>query len=229
MSVSVYDSFSACYLPTFCFKIVFLFFQFERREVESHLQSDLKPHLDLACVRLKETEVKLKDTREKLESRVFIWRIGNYRQILRKARTGEKTCIQSAPFYTDRTESYGYKLRAVFYPNGSGSGENTHLAIFIIVMKGKYDAILPWPFKKKVKFTLIDQQEDPVQQRNVTRHLNSANQPQCLAAFVRPTSEQNSGWGFSRFISHEDLYSRRYFVDDTLFLKVEVGPSSSQC
>ena len=173
----------------------------------------------LAAFRLsdRETEVKLKDTQEKLESRIFIWRIVNYRQILRKARTGEKACIESAPFYTDRTKSYAYKLRAVIYPNGTESGENTHLSVFIIVMKGKYDAILPWPFKKKVKFTLIDQQEDPVQRRNVTRRLNPANHPECYA---RPTSEENIGRGFFKFKSHEELYSRRYLVDDTLFLQV---------
>ena len=64
--------------------------------------------------------------------------------ILRQAKTGKKYQIESDPFYTA-----GYKLKVKIYPNGSGSGKNTHLSMFIVVMKGEYDAILPWPFKKK--------------------------------------------------------------------------------
>ena len=124
--------------------------------MESHLESDVKPHLDLACV--------------KLETRTFIWKIKHFREVLRQAKADEKTAIHSAPFYTDRTESYGYKLKVAVEANGSGSAKNTHLSVFIVVMKGEYDAILPWPFKKKVKFTLIDQQEDLVQRHNITRH-----------------------------------------------------------
>ena len=66
--------------------------------------------------------------------------------------------IGSSPFYTDRTESYGYKLKVKLFPNGQGCGVNTHLAVLLFVMKGEYD--VTWPFKKKVKFTVIDQQEN---------------------------------------------------------------------
>ena len=34
--------------------------------------------------------------------------------------------------------------------------KKTHLSVFMVLMKGEYDAILRWPFNKKVKFTLID-------------------------------------------------------------------------
>jgi len=34
-------------------------------------------------------------------------------------------------------------------------------------MKGEYDVKLPWPFKMKVKFTVIDEQKDPVKQQNI--------------------------------------------------------------
>jgi len=203
-----------------------------RQEVESHLQSDMKPHLDLACVRLTETEVKLnyteielRETQEKLETRIAVWRIENFREILRKAKTRQTTRIERAPFYTNRTESYGYKLKVGICPNGYGSGKNTHLSMYVVVMKGEYDAILPWPFKKKVKFTLIDQQEDPFQHENVTENLNPANLDKFAA---RPSSEQNPGMGIPKFISHEELHSRRYLVDDTLFLHIEVGPSCSR-
>ena len=178
--------------------------------MESHLESDVKPHLDLACV--------------KLETRTFIWKIKHFREVLRQAKAEEKTAIHSAPFYTDRTESYGYKLKVAVEANGSGSAKNTHLSVFIVVMKGEYDAILPWPFKKKVKFTLIDQQEDLVQRQNITRHFIADKNSE---SFGRPKNKKNNiGWGFPEFVSHLKLHRRRYIVKDTMFLHVEISPSS---
>ncbi len=220
--------------------------------MEVHLQSAVRLHLDLACLKLNNTEVKLNntevklndteaelhntkvrlnDTQKKLETttklvqefntRIFIWKINDFSDILRQAKTGEKNVIESVPFFTDRTESYGYKIKVEIYPNGDESGENTHLTLYIVVMKGEYDAILPWPFKKKVKLTLIDQQEDQAKRKNITDHFTPDDDPEC---FARPVNEENIGNGWYKFISHKELNSRRYLVDDTLFLQVEVGP-----
>ena len=179
--------------------------------MELHLKSDVKPHLDLACV--------------KLETRTFIWKIERFSEALRQAKAGEKTKIESTPFYTDRTESYGYKLRVWIFPNGDRVSGNGHLCVCIVLMKGEYDAILPWPFKKKVEFTLIDQQEDPVKRENVALCFMTGDHPEY---FVRPTENNASiARGYPKFVSHEKLHSRRYIVDDTLFLQVEVGPSSN--
>lgn len=35
--------------------------------------------------------------------------------------------------------------------NGDGTGKRTHLSLFIVIMKGEYDALLPWPFRNKVR------------------------------------------------------------------------------
>ena len=183
----------------------------QRQDVESHLESAMKPHLDLACV--------------KLETRTFIWKIERFSEVLRRARTGEILSIGSSSFYTDRTESYGYKLKVKMFPNGQGRGVNTHLSVLIVVMKGEYDAILPWPFKKKVKFTLIDQQRNlEAERENFTRQFVTDSHP----FFERPTQEEgSSGRGYADFISHEALHKKHYILDDTLFLQVEVGPSFS--
>ena len=145
--------------------------------------------LNTTAVKLNNTEVKLNETQDKLDTQVFIWKINNLSKILRQAKTGEKCAIFSPPFYTARAESYGYKLKVKVYPDGFRSGEPTHLSVVIILMKGEYDAILPWPFKKKVKFTLIDQQEDPVKRENVTMQFIPGNIPEC---FARPTKEVNT-------------------------------------
>ena len=158
-----------------------------------------------------------------MDTRIFIWKVDNFGEILEQAKTGVKEVVESNPFYTARTESYGYKLKVRIDPNGCGPGKNTHMSVFTVVMKGEYDAILPWPFRKKVTFTVIDQQEDAAQRENVTMEFATGDFPK---QHGRPVREENTGLGFEQLISHEKLNSRRYLVDDTLFLQVEVGSPS---
>ena len=153
------------------------------------------------------------------EFRIFTWKITNFAIKLKQVKNKEKQYVISDPFYRN-----GYKLKLRLYPNGNDIVKNTHLSIYIVVLKGEYDAMLPWPFKKRVKLTLIDQQEDPVQRKNFSMQFIPDNDPDC---FERPTREENIGDGFSYFISHEKLYSRRYLVDNTLFLQGEIDSSSS--
>ena len=165
----------------------------------------MKPHLDLACV--------------KLETRTFIWKIEHFSEVLRQARAGEVLSISSSPFYTDRTESYGYKLKVRMFPNGQGRGMNTHLSALIVVMKGHYDAILPWPLKKKIEFTLIDQPENlDAERENFTRQFITDNHP----CFTRPTQEECRSWrGYADFISHEALHRRHYIVMTLCFFRLK--------
>lgn len=229
-------------------KLISIFLQVQRRQVQSHLQISTGHHLSLACLRLYDTELRLRNTEvelskiqetnmklmdkvEKLEydaskrkneppvfPKVFVWKIINFSEILTQAQTGETTAVEYGPFFTS---NYGYKLKVNMYPNGSGPGRNTHLSLYIVVMQGEYDAILPWPFREKVKFTLIDQQEDPEARKNVSNWILPLRNAQ--KNFARPVSKENVGRGFPKFISHETLSSRRYVVDDALFLEVEVG------
>ena len=187
--------------------------------------------------KLKKTEALLNETRVELKNamqlsklssvkhtNVFLWRIDSFSDILKEAGNGGKEKICSDPFYTKtETEWFGYKLKVDIYPNGLRDGKNTHLSAYIVVMKGEYDAILRWPFNKKVKFTLIDQQDDPHQRENVTSETVGKN----IRNFARPETEENGGRGFHHFISHVKLHSRRYVVDDTLFLQVEISPPSN--
>ena len=202
--------------------------QIQRREVESHLQADMRLHLDLACVKLSDTQKKFEETTKKLEKKVnalekhihyseekcesFTWRIDGFSEVLRKSKSGEETKIKSSPFYR-----YGYKYKIELHPNGLYCAENTHLSVFLAIMKGEYDATLTWPFDKKYTFTLIDQQENEHNRENIVKSITS--DPK-LSNFARPVKEQNIGWGFYDFVSHEELQKRRYIVDDTIFVQV---------
>ena len=192
----------------------------------SHLQSAMGLHLDLTCVKLSNTQVELKNAQEtirkleeKFHTRKMIWKINGFSKIKGEAKNGKNTKIESDPFYT---ESPGYKLKVRIYPNGHGNGKNTHLSVLIVVMKGEYDAILPWPFNKEVTVTLIDQEEDLLKRENLVVKLTP--DIDSLKYFSRPEGEENLGRGWPRFISHLKLQARSYVVDDTLFLQVEIDP-----
>ena len=226
--------------------------------MRTHLDSATTVHLDLACVKLKNTEDELDKVKNQLRNiedmfdktvtflngtmaaskkamgllelsrvkhtNVFLWRIDGFSQILKKAKNEGKEMIYSDPFYTKtETDGFGYKLKVLIYPDGTGDGKNTHLSVFIIIMKGEYDAILPWHFSKKVMFTLIDQQDELGKRENKTMEFIGQN----TSSFTRPTTEENIGIGFHCFISHEELKSQHYIVDDTLFLQVEIRSTSN--
>ena len=226
--------------------------------MRTHLDSATTVHLDLACVKLKNTEDELDKVKNQLRNiedkfdktvtflngtmaaskkamgllelsrvkhtNVFLWRIDGFSQILKNSKNEGKEIIYSDPFYTKtETDGFGYKLKVLIYPDGTGDGKNTHLSVFIIIMKGEYDAILPWHFSKKVMFTLIDQQDELGKRENKTMEFIGQN----TSSFTRPTTEENIGIGFHCFISHEELKSQHYIVDDTLFLQVEIRSTSN--
>ena len=201
--------------------------QIQRREVESHLQAAMRLHLDLACVKLGDTQKKLEETTKKLVERVdalekdmhskegcesFTWRIDGFSEVLRKAKSGEEPDIESSPFYRS-----GYRFKIGIYPNGFDSGKNAHLTVYLVIMKGEYDATLTWPFDKKFTFTLIDQQENEHNRENIVKSITP--DPK-RSSFARPVEKQNPGWGIHQFVSHEQLQKRHYIVDDTIFFQV---------
>ena len=188
----------------------------------------METHLDLACSKLKQVELEFSGKLKQVESvavshevnsTLFTWRIQNFYQSLQAAKEGSKEQLYSEAFYTS---PHKYKLKMCLDPNGFGAGKNTHLSAYFIIMKGEYDAILPWPFLSQVTFTLIDQQEDTSKRENVVR---SFKPDATMESFVRPVSGDNGGWGSHKFVSHEELQTRRYIVDNTIFLQVKVVSS----
>lgn len=77
----------------------------------------------------------------------LIWKIRDYKRRKQEAVAAKTLSLYSQPFYTGY---FGYKMCARIYLNGDGMGKGTHLSLFFVVMRGEYDALLPWPFKQKV-------------------------------------------------------------------------------
>ena len=149
---------------------------------------------------------------------VYLWKIDYFSRRFQEAVSGKTPSIYSPPFYVGR---FGYKVCTRLYPNGNGMGKGTYLSMFFVVMRGEYDALLPWPFVQKVHFKLLDQDR--------VRDACDAFRPDPQSSsFKRPTSDMNIASGCPTFISHQELRRGGYIRNDTLFIKVTVESSGIQ-
>ncbi|NXI87739.1 TRAF1 factor, partial [Rhipidura dahli] len=142
---------------------------------------------------------------------IFLWKITEVGRKLQDSVTGRTVGLYSPAFYTAK---YGYKVCLRVYLNGDGTGKGTHMSLFFVVMKGDYDALLPWPFRHKVTFMLLDQ--------NNREHIIDAFRPDLTSAsFQRPVNDMNVASGCPMFLPLAKLQSPKhaYVKEDTLFLK----------
>ena len=140
----------------------------------------------------------------------FVWKIPEVARRREEAITGKTISLYSAPFYTSR---FGYKLCLRLYMDGDGSGKGTHLSFFLTIMKGEYDALLPWPFSQMVTLMLLDQGVGK-------NHVVQCFKPEASSSsFWRPHSEMNIASGCPKFASLCVLHDPNFVKDDTIFLK----------
>ena len=95
------------------------------------------------------------------------------------------------------------------------------MSLFIVVMKGKYDAILKWPFNQLVTLTLIDQS-------GRGQHvMDSFRADPSSTSFRRPRSEMNIASGCPRFMALSDLQKnwQNYVMEDRMLFEITVDTS----
>ena len=131
------------------------------------------------------------------------------------ARSERQTSIYSPPFYSSTN---GYKMRARLYLNGDGNARGTHMSLFFVLMRSKYDAILKFPFSYKVTFCLLDQtggRREIIDSFRPDKESNS---------FQRPRSEMNIASGIPKFAQLDKIEQEGnpYVRADTMFIKVMV-------
>ena len=148
------------------------------------------------------------------------WRINDIEKILSQAREKRSTVLESSPFYS---ANHGYKLKMYVYPNGDVTNKHNYLSVFLVIMEGEYDSLLPWPFHQKITFILVDQPGGSDEKKNIVMELT--NDP-TLSSYAKPVAGKvvKPSIGFARFVTHKNLKTRRYIVNDSLLLQVEVHP-----
>jgi hypothetical protein len=182
---------------------------------------DLHKALALTQVSLLTLEERFINQKDIPDNGCLLWRITNVYERIQEAKSGRQTSFYSPPFYTDK---YGYKMCAKIYLNGDGSGRNTHLSLFFVILRGEYDALLTWPFRQKVTFALLDQSESK-------EHVVDACRPDPnSSSFKRPISEMNIASGLPVFFYLVTLNSshREFIKDNTMFIKIKVQNISNE-
>ena len=89
--------------------------------------------------------------------------------------------------------------------DGDGCGKSKYLSFFLTVMKGEYDALLPWPFKPTVTLMLLDQDQD--------RHIVQSFEPIKNSSFHRPNSKMNIASGCPKFALLSLLNNSSYALE----------------
>ena len=102
--------------------------------------------------------------------------------------------------------------------DGDGSGKGTHLSFFLTLMRGEYDALLPWPFRQTISLVLLDQDR----QKNIVQ---SFRPDPDSSSFQRPVNEMSVASGCPKFAPLSILDNPSYVKDDTMFLQCRVDCS----
>ncbi|MBN3302862.1 TRAF3 factor, partial [Amia calva] len=183
------------------------------------LETQLSRHDDMLSIheiRLADMDLRFQVLETASYNGTLIWKIRDYERRKQEAVASKTLSLYSQPFYTGY---FGYKMCARVYLNGDGMGKGTHLSLFFVVMRGEYDALLPWPFRQKVTLMLMDQ--GPAR-----KHLGDAFKPDPnSSSFRRPVGDMNIASGCPLFVAQTVLENGTYIKDDTIFIKVTVDTS----
>ena len=143
----------------------------------------------------------------------LIWKIDDFHSRRQRTLTGEIDTFHSAPC---TTSDYGYKFCLRIYLNGDGAGENTHLSLFLVIMKSDYDSTLEWPFQRTVTLTLINQQN---RKKDIVKDIIPNKDSE---SFHKPKRDYNNASGLPMFVPIEKLDADGFLKDDCIFFDVKV-------
>lgn len=155
----------------------------------------------------------------------IVWKIGNVQEKTYDAQSERQTSIYSSPFYTS---PQGYKLCLRLYLNGDGSARGSHISIFLVILRGFFDALLKWPFSYRVSFCLCDQRTMiETNGEREPKHIVESFRPDTNSvSFQRPCSAMNIASGIPKFYPltefHKPANENLYVVNDTIFIKAFV-------
>ncbi|CAG5866068.1 unnamed protein product, partial [Menidia menidia] len=191
------------------------------REHIGSLEDNLKRHsdlLDLHATQLNLNKQHLQELEVTSYDGKLIWKIEDFRKRREAETRGQPPCLSSVPFHTGRC---GYKMAVKAYLNGDGEGRGSHLSLYVVLMPGDFDALLPWPFRQTVSLSVLDQS-------GARNHQSLSFRPDpANKCFQQPTpgAASNVAVGFPCFVPFsvlENPQNAAYLKDDTLFVKAKV-------
>jgi len=182
---------------------------FENKKIQS-----LEQQITIKDAIITDLRLKIHNLDETSYNGTFIWRIDNFKNKKASTISDEPISLFSVPFYSDKV---GYKMCGRIFLNGESSVRGLYISLFLVLMKGTYDALLEWPFNKKMSFTLIDQNKKEDIETSFISDPESS-------SFKRPVKDMNVSTGCPKFCLLTKLNSTEnaYVKDDVMFIKIKV-------
>ena len=151
----------------------------------------------------------------------FTQKISNFENKLASAKSSfTENIIPSEPFFSSY---YGYKIMLFISLDQGRKGFTGYMGVNIILMRSDHGGILPWPFKERLVFSVIDQEDDEQCRMDHVEVLDLEGRVE----FQRPQQDQNEGFSCPTFISHSKLRTRKYIKDNTVYIQVQVQINES--
>ncbi|WP_257264071.1 hypothetical protein [Endozoicomonas sp. ONNA2] len=188
----------------------------EQADTISELQRMVNS-ISLSCAEHRFTIKELKE--QSLIDGTFLWEIEDFKDAFFLARRGGETSTFSEIFYAN-----GYRMSVKLFPNGDGAGLGTHVSLFLVIMKGKYDNVLAWPFNQQFSFEILGDGGDVLWSERYLPELNSS--LRSMSCFQKPRQEMNEPIGCPQAIALDDL-ALRMSSDGSLYVKVKIGDKAT--
>lgn len=132
----------------------------------------------------------------------FTWCVSNIRQKIRAAREGDPSCtVIYSPEFLSREG--GYLLQLCIYPTGDKATD--FMSLYLVVMKGPFDDVIPWPFQQRVMLTLLSCYTGTPIGTAVGNIIKEISPDPRLHYFNRPKDVRNVGFGYPKFIQANKL------------------------
>jgi TNF receptor-associated factor 4 len=97
----------------------------------------------------------------------------------------------------------GYKMCLRVDTNGSGSGEGTHLSVYVHLMRGEFDDQLKWPFRGSITVKLVNQEKNKDHVTKAVKYDIYVSEEYNMQVFKKDRASQ--GPGFHKFIPLAEL------------------------
>ena len=211
----------------------------KREEQEKHNEESALLHLQLTKEQLQVINKELESTNEQLK--VSTETIKSLKTTLEQKNPliASKEVFKLSQFVQKKKEDEtwyspgfyvspgGYKMSLRVYPNGNGDGKGTNVSCYIYLMTGEYDDALEWPFQGVVTIELLNQLEDKNHWKSTVLFHESTPDVSKQRVQQEGTCRSTGGWGYMKFISHEELEYNpvtkcQYLKDDSLYFRVSV-------
>ncbi|XP_065901501.1 TNF receptor-associated factor 4-like [Dysidea avara] len=206
-----------------------------RKDLKDHIKENAQEHLALSVTELK--NLRYFTHQLMMGGLVRSWSMQLGPLSMMTATSGDLVCpvIVKVPEYAKKrrdaegwySNSFyshynGYKMCLRVDCNGDGDAKDTHLSVFLCLMKGPHDNKLTWPLREEFKVKLLNQISDCEHYSDTIDYDDNKGDDEYAGRVT--DGDKNKGWGYPEFITHEDLnedtLTCQYLKDDCIFLQV---------